>query len=538
MPLKSFHAFFFIVLVGVIFLAVSFPSFSRDIQFIPIQEIKRGMNGYGKTVFYGTRIENFEVEVIDVVIGKDISRSYIVVKVTDDRLRQLGGISAGMSGSPVYFADKIAGALAYSWETKDNLIGVVTPIEAMFQLWDDPKKAALPPQAHPQSLLYAFGMGERGGERLRQKEQVHFKKVITLPKVFFGGATEPQEGELEPGSAVGVQLIHGDVDVVSLGTLTLRDGSDILAFGHPFLHRGKVSYYLSSMYVNFSLEGKDFPFKVGTPIQPVGIVEEDRGVGITGRLGVMPQVISTHIQINDESKSVTDYHFDIVQDENVVVEFLPEIILDSIDQSLDRQVPGSVRVRLIVEGPRFHFDEDFFWMSKLDVASFTSNSLGNILEDIFKNPFSSIDAKKIDITVFFLSAIREATFKSLHLPVDVKRGGNLKGKVEFNMFREDTKTLDFSITVPANFVSGEADVIARGLSSNQDVSSSPSTSPTDFNSYLQEKVKQLKTNGMVIEVRSKAETSPNENPKTFFSQSISLPFVLDGSFTGSVVIRE
>ncbi|MEI6157406.1 MAG: hypothetical protein WCP87_03475, partial [Atribacterota bacterium] len=307
---------------------------------------------------------------------------------------------------------------------------------------------------------------------------------------------------------------------------------------HPFLHRGKVSYYLSSMYVNFSLEGKDFPFKVGTPIQPVGIVEEDRGVGITGRLGVMPQVISTHIQINDESKSVTDYHFDIVQDENVVVEFLPEIILDSIDQSLDRQVPGSVRVRLIVEGPRFHFDEDFFWMSKLDVASFTSNSLGNILEDIFKNPFSSIDAKKIDITVFFLSAIREATFKSLHLPVDVKRGGNLKGKIEFHMFREDTKTLDFSITVPANFVSGEADVIARGLSSNQDVSSSPSTSPTDFNSYLQEKVKQLKTNGMVIEVRSKAETSPNENPKTFFSQSISLPFVLDGSFAGSVVIRE
>ncbi len=32
---------------------------------------------------------------------------------------------------------KIAGALSYSWETKDNLVGVVTPIEAMLPLWEE-----------------------------------------------------------------------------------------------------------------------------------------------------------------------------------------------------------------------------------------------------------------------------------------------------------------------------------------------------------------------------------------------------------------
>ena len=39
-----------------------------------------------------------------------------------------------MSGSPIFIRGKIAGALSYSWETKDNLVGVVTPIEAMLPL--------------------------------------------------------------------------------------------------------------------------------------------------------------------------------------------------------------------------------------------------------------------------------------------------------------------------------------------------------------------------------------------------------------------
>ena len=69
--------------------------------------------------------------------------------------------------------------------------------------------------------------------------------------------------------------------------------------------------------------------------------------------------------------------------------------MNSIDQALDSQRPGSVKVNLSIEGEEFHFQNEFFWVSNLDISSYTSNNLGKILEDIFKNPFQSIKANEI-----------------------------------------------------------------------------------------------------------------------------------------------
>lgn len=75
---------------------------------------------------------------------------------------------------------------------------------------------------------------------------------------------------------------------------------------------------------------------------------------------------------------------------------------------------------LSIEGKEFNFQNEFFWVSKIDISSYTSNNLGKILEDVFKNPFQSIKADKISIKIIFIPDIREATFRNLFLPVDVK----------------------------------------------------------------------------------------------------------------------
>jgi len=520
-------------------LIIGFPncSYAENVPFFPIQSIRRNMEGIGKSVFYGTRIENFSVEVLDVVIGKDINQSYIVVKVTDEKIKKMGGISAGMSGSPIFFSGKLAGALAYSWETKDNLIGVVTPIEAMLKLWENIPESSTVLQVAPSSVIFTIGLSERAGKRLEEKTSFFSRKIVSLPATLYSQRSNIQSVEIQPGSAIGVQLIHGDVDVVSLGTVTWRDDNKILAFGHPFLHQGKVNYFLSSMYVNFSLEGKDFPFKVGTPIQPIGIVDEDRSAGIAGRLGVIPKAIKADIEIGNETGILSQNNFEIIQDENVVVEFFPEIILNSIDQALDSQRPGSVKVNLSIDGNEFYFQDEFFWVSKIDISSYTSNNLGKILEDIFKNPFQPIKAEKISIKIIFIPDIREATFRNLFLPVDVKRGNDLKGRIDLNLYRQDIRSLDFGLFVPRDFVPGEAEVVVRGMSwSDENIQSS--SPQADLDNYINEKVKQLKSNGLIIEMRSKSETYSSDTQKNFFSEVVSLPFVLEGSFTGSVVVLE
>src|SRR3989337_147369 len=81
---------------------------------MPVSEIKPGMKGYGKTVFKGTTIEKFDVEVIDVLKKSMPGQDMILVKISGHNL-EFSGVIAGMSGSPIYIDDKIIGALAYAW---------------------------------------------------------------------------------------------------------------------------------------------------------------------------------------------------------------------------------------------------------------------------------------------------------------------------------------------------------------------------------------------------------------------------------------
>src|SRR5687767_7412003 len=69
---------------------------------MPVSEIRPGMVGIGHTVFEGTRVEEFRVNilgVIEIVIGP--RRTLILAKLEGGPLAQTGVI-AGMSGSPVY----------------------------------------------------------------------------------------------------------------------------------------------------------------------------------------------------------------------------------------------------------------------------------------------------------------------------------------------------------------------------------------------------------------------------------------------------
>src|SRR6266511_341707 len=81
---------------------------------MPVDEIRPGMAGIGRTVFGGDRIEEFKVHVIGVlrnVIGP--RRNLVLAKLEGGPLADTGVI-AGMSGSPVYIDGRLVGAVSYS----------------------------------------------------------------------------------------------------------------------------------------------------------------------------------------------------------------------------------------------------------------------------------------------------------------------------------------------------------------------------------------------------------------------------------------
>src|SRR3954447_13987484 len=99
---------------------------------LPIDEVRPGMVGTGRTVFQGDRIDEFTVRIIGVlrnVIGP--RRNLILARLEGGPLADTGVI-AGMSGSPVYIDGKLVGAVSYSLGmfTKETIAGI-PPIDEM-----------------------------------------------------------------------------------------------------------------------------------------------------------------------------------------------------------------------------------------------------------------------------------------------------------------------------------------------------------------------------------------------------------------------
>jgi len=105
----------------------------KNYETIAPEDITKGMKGYGLTVFGGTKIERFDVEVLGVLENKGPCRSLILVKAKGNILEH-SGVIAGMSGSPVYIEGKLAGALAYAWSFAKDAIAGVQPISGMEEL--------------------------------------------------------------------------------------------------------------------------------------------------------------------------------------------------------------------------------------------------------------------------------------------------------------------------------------------------------------------------------------------------------------------
>src|SRR5580704_7729367 len=81
-------------------------------EILPLSEVRPGMQGYAYTIFAGDQVEKFELEVIGIMpnfLGP--GQTIILVQLKGPKVEHTG-VVAGMSGSPVYFEGKLAGALS------------------------------------------------------------------------------------------------------------------------------------------------------------------------------------------------------------------------------------------------------------------------------------------------------------------------------------------------------------------------------------------------------------------------------------------
>src|SRR5438045_2601306 len=111
---------------------------------LPIEEIKPGMVGVGRTVFAGTKLEDFKVEILGVMRNVIAPKRNLILARLEGGPLAKTGVIAGMSGSPVYIDGKLLGAVAFSFPFATEPIAGIQPIQQMLNLLD--QKGAEPVQ--------------------------------------------------------------------------------------------------------------------------------------------------------------------------------------------------------------------------------------------------------------------------------------------------------------------------------------------------------------------------------------------------------
>src|SRR5437899_3881750 len=108
---------------------------SKTFETIPVDQIHAGMRGLAYTVFQGVKPEPMEVEVLGVMKNVNGPKGDVILVRLHGTKVEYTGVVAGMSGSPVYFDGKLAGALAFRiGEFSKEPIAGVTPISEMLEI--------------------------------------------------------------------------------------------------------------------------------------------------------------------------------------------------------------------------------------------------------------------------------------------------------------------------------------------------------------------------------------------------------------------
>jgi len=359
-----------LLILGLVF--VGLPLAAADL--LPLDQVKAGMKGVGKTVFSGEQVEEFEVEILGVLKNIAPGQSLILARLDGGPLGRTR-VAAGMSGSPVYLDGKLAGAIAYSFPFSTEPIAGIRPIHEMVERLDDappdsarfrspreirmadaggalrflpdPEANLLPagprplegeprllPIATPVALAgFSESTFEVFGERLRG--------LGLRPSQGVGGRgvntdTPPRP---EPGSMISVALIQGDMELSAAGTVTHIENDRLYAFGHRFISSGPTEMPLLGSSVITTVPNLNNSFKIAASSGPLGVITQDRNSGIAGQLGRSARMVSLEIGLTSNGRSQR-YVMELVNDRTLSPLLMQMALFSAVDTT-ERQVGAS-----------------------------------------------------------------------------------------------------------------------------------------------------------------------------------------------------
>jgi hypothetical protein len=438
--------------------------------FLPLSEVREGMRGTARTVFRGTEPEEFNVEILGVVPGGIGPKQDLIVGRISGGPADRTGVFAGMSGSPVYVNGKLVGAISFSFPFSKEPICGITPIEQMVEIFE--KKNVKTASVEPRKFSFAelasanltnglpSSMAESGivsgmspNSMLVAVAGQSFRPIATpitfsgfsqvtldnfapqllqaglLPVNAAGGTTamapmkKPEANTLLGGRSVSMHLARGDYGLAAAGTVTLRDGEKVYAFGHPFLGLGTSDLAMSESHVVTVIPSVNNSFKLAVSDSLVGSMTQDRATGVFGKLGTAPKMIPIHLSMTTSRGQSQVLNYEIARDD-VLTPLLLNITVYNALVAQERQIGDSTitidgAIKLKGQSP-IKLLRRFGGAQALQLAG---GAVAVPVNALLRGQFEDLDFDRIDLDVKVDDGSEAATLERLALDKNQVRPG-------------------------------------------------------------------------------------------------------------------
>ncbi|MDQ7840215.1 MAG: SpoIVB peptidase S55 domain-containing protein [bacterium] len=475
---------------------------------MPLNEIRPGMRGVGKTVIYGQRVEEFQFEVIDIMqsgggpVGTD---KLILFRMYGPLVEKSGGTAAGMSGSPMYINGRLIGALsaAFSWQAPKRDIALATPIEEMLKVLERRRPSGQWPRIYhtsrtltiggravdrvlvaptpalarrletaggagiavavPAVATFARGLSPRAARILAELIQPMGHEILQ----GHGGRGDFVAAPIVPGSSVGIQQIRGDVDFGGICTVTARIGNRVLVCGHPWDNLGDVEYILTASEILTVLRALPRPFKVGNLGEMIGLIDQDRGGAIAGSLGPLPRLFNLRVIVTDmDTGSRVQLGAQMIRRRDMARLLAPLVALSATERARNQgggEGTATVKLTLRAKGlPAAIVRENMFYSTR-DVAVASVLDIVDAMELAFYNDLRRLDP--YDLTVETSLTRRRVTASIVEAEAasrEVSPGGTLLVRVVLQPYLAESRvTRLIEVPIPRDFPRGPAVVVVQ-----------------------------------------------------------------------------
>jgi hypothetical protein len=486
---------------------------AQDSGIFPLDDVKPGMKGVTYTIFEGDHIEKVDLEVIGVLhnaLGP--KEDVILVRLLGDKPAQTG-VVAGMSGSPVYFGGKLAGALSLKLGTfTKEAIGGVTPVADMLAVehldaTPAPTKPGAPP-IHPINRSPNHPMKREAQESTDSRYFANASRVPLPPEfaervaagagVFLtpietpliasgmypetmarfakdfsawgvammaGGTAppSPDDAQLKPGDMVGIDLIRGDLSLSAGCTVTTVEDDRILACGHPLFGFGAVEIPISRAHVIMTLASSQASTKIITTGATIGTLTQDRTTAVMGKLGAGPPMIPLTLHL-DTPDGEHDYHFDVIESPQLTPTLVATAAFNGITGSPSYGEGSTLELDGTIE-MKGHTPlrlEDLFAPTDQPTPAgfFVASEVMTAFSRIYSNPYEMPQIEQIDLRVKSLADRRWATIDNAWAEqTEVRPGQTVSVKVLLRPYRGDPFIQEIPVTIPAQATPGELELV-------------------------------------------------------------------------------